>query len=399
MKRIMFIESASSFGGSTISLYTLIKHLDKSRFCPIVVSCKENSEDYFLRAPLPNNTEYTRVSMPQPWTHNNVYNFTRKYSHKLATVGRYVYWTKIVQPQDIVKFYTLGRRYRVDAFHINNGYGYSLAIAIAAKMLGVPCIGHFRDLTFPYGAPIKQSKRLVKHCIAVSQDIKNQMMGAFDLDEQDVDVIWNGVDSDDYDVSSETDYIRKEFNITNEKTIGLLGRIIEWKGIKEFIYSIKTVVEQTSNIKAFIVGYGNDEKYLAEVKELVRALDLTDKVIFTGYRQDNVNLINFLDVVVNSSIRPEPLGRTLNEAMALGTPVVAHAAGGSLEQVIDGQTGFLVPVGDTTCMGEAIAKIITDSELYKKMCFEARKRFNLNFRGDAHARKVEAFYNSRVFID
>jgi glycosyltransferase involved in cell wall biosynthesis len=396
-KRIMFLEATSSFGGSTISLYTLIKYLDKSKYHPIVVTVKQNrNRDYFLQQPRIDSCDHIQMRIYLPWTYNKIYNICNRLSHKVATIGRYIFWTTIVTGMDVCRFYILCKKWRIDCLHINSGYGYSLAPAIAAKLLKIPCVGHFRDLTYPYGALIKTSKKLIKYYIAVSKSVKDQMISAFNLDDNDVEIIWNGVDKVKYDFNVDESDIRKKYHLEGNKIFGILGRMIEWKGIKEFVQAADFVFKKVSNCKALIVGDG-DEEYTLEIKVLAQSLGISNKIIFTGYQPDVVKYIKIMDVVVNASKRPEPLGRTLNEAMAMGKPVVANASGGSLEQVLDGVTGFLVTPCNPRQMGEAIVRIIEDKTLYLKMSMAARKRFEENFEATIHASKIESFYEKKVF--
>jgi len=65
-----------------------------------------------------------------------------------------------------------------------------------------------------------------------------------------------------------------------------------------------------------------------------------------------------LDIVLNTSIEPEPLGTTIYEAMAMGKPVIASHLGGSPEIVDDGRAGFLVPANDSRELATLLAKIL-----------------------------------------
>lgn len=84
--------------------------------------------------------------------------------------------------------------------------------------------------------------------------------------------------------------------------------------------------------------------------------------MFTGFRDDTSRIIGAFDVLVHASTLPDALPTVLIEAMAVSCPVVASAAGGVPEIVIDGVTGILVPPKDTDAMADAMVEIMLNNE-------------------------------------
>src|SRR5207245_2405019 len=107
-----------------------------------------------------------------------------------------------------------------------------------------------------------------------------------------------------------------------------------------------------------------------------RRLGLADTVRFLGYRYDLPELTAAADVAVLTSLK-EGLPRALMEAMAVGVPVVATDVKGSREVVVDGLTGFLVPLDDAHGLGERLAELLGSPVL----------RGAMGARGVAHARQ------------
>lgn len=84
----------------------------------------------------------------------------------------------------------------------------------------------------------------------------------------------------------------------------------------------------------------------------------------------------------------ESFGKTITEAMACGTPVVATAVGGIPEQITDGSTGYLVPMSDVGAMAEAVQHLLGDEDLSKSMGSAAAEHARRNFGLD---RQVDSF--------
>jgi glycosyltransferase involved in cell wall biosynthesis len=100
-------------------------------------------------------------------------------------------------------------------------------------------------------------------------------------------------------------------------------------------------------------------------------LDLSDQVVFTGYRQDAVALMKHFDVLVLPS-RTEALGGVLIEAMALGVPIVASSVGGIPEVVKDGETGLLIESSNPEDYAAAILRVLNDPPLAKRITVSAK---------------------------
>ena len=101
---------------------------------------------------------------------------------------------------------------------------------------------------------------------------------------------------------------------------------------------------------------------------------LSERVIFLGQRQDVPLLMEAVDVVVHSSVDPEPFGLTLVEAMRAGTPVIATDAGASAEILENGAAGTLVPPGDAAALAAALQRFFDDPQPFKAKAERAQTR-------------------------
>lgn len=127
-----------------------------------------------------------------------------------------------------------------------------------------------------------------------------------------------------------------------------------------------------------IVGDGERR---AALEAQARSLGVADRVLFAGFRDDVDRLLPVFDVFCLSS-HLEGLGTSLLDAMCFARPVVATAAGGIPEAVVDGKTGRLVPVRDALALADALADVLADPERREAMGRAGRERFLERFTAD-----------------
>src|SRR5262249_32367373 len=153
---------------------------------------------------------------------------------------------------------------------------------------------------------------------------------------------------------------RSELAPGGELIVGYVGRVAAEKRL-----DLLTDVAALPGVRLVIVGGGPSEAYLRRVLPTAQ---------FLGERtgEDLARLYASLDIFVHSGPH-ETFGNTLQEAAASGLPVVAPAAGGPLDLVEDGVTGYLVTPGDSTALAGAVAKLAADWQLRAAQGIAARR--------------------------
>jgi len=143
--------------------------------------------------------------------------------------------------------------------------------------------------------------------------------------------------------------------------IGNVARLESRKGHKFLIDAFKNVLggQKNGHVKLLIIGEGNKREYL---ENYVNELNLRDKVVFTGYREDVEELMAVMDIFVLTSLR-EGLPRVLVQAAAVGVPSVAFNVDGVSEIIKDNYNGFLVKVKDVKQLENRIVKYMNNKEL------------------------------------
>ena len=166
-----------------------------------------------------------------------------------------------------------------------------------------------------------------------------------------------------------------------ERVVGLFGRIARWKGQHVALQAISRM----AGVHLLLVGGAlfGEADYEARLHRQAIELGVADRVHFLGARTDIPELMRAVDVIIHTSVAAEPFGRVIVEGMLAGRPVVATAAGGAREIVVDGVTGVLVALGDAAALADAVRSLLAQPERRSAMGAAGRERALAHF--DAHA--------------
>jgi glycosyltransferase involved in cell wall biosynthesis len=236
--------------------------------------------------------------------------------------------------------------------------------------------------------------RRFDHLIAVSDATKSAMVDA-GLPSEKITVIHNAIDTTAW-APRATNTFRAEFGLEGVfPVIGYIGRITEEKDLQTWLRVAANIARQHAGARFVIVGDGARPRLQAELQEMAARLRIADRIVFTGYRQDLQNIYAALDVFFMTS-RREGLSNSILEAMAMGLPVVATDVGGTKELIEDGVSGFLLSVGDSTGMAEALLKLLGDKRLREQVALAARKRVEEKFSFRLRLQRIEDLYEQLI---
>ncbi|CAN5312088.1 N/A [soil metagenome] len=169
-----------------------------------------------------------------------------------------------------------------------------------------------------------------------------------------VRVVYNGIDAAPFDALGPDvrDEVRHTLGVPRDAfVVGSFSRLHPWKGQRILLDALTSLPD----VQALIVGgalFSGEAGYRTEIQ--ARAAEFGGRVRVLGARPDIPRLMKACDVVVHTSILPEPFGRVLVEALLAGRPLIATNAGGVREIAINDVTALLVPPGDAACMANAI---------------------------------------------
>jgi glycosyltransferase involved in cell wall biosynthesis len=192
---------------------------------------------------------------------------------------------------------------------------------------------------------------------------------------------------------------RAKYNVPESAVVlAHVGRVIRWKGQLEFLKAFARIAAQCPEAFALIVGddvEGFSTEYPRNLRELVAERGLSDRVVFTGHVESVLSLMSAADIVVHSSISPEPFGLVITEAMAAGAAVVAARLGAPTEIVVDGVTGLLVDPTNEDEFAAALTDLVTNPERRKTIAAAGHELARSKYSPESFARQIEAVY-SRV---
>src|SRR4051812_46997412 len=294
------------------------------------------------------------------------------------------------------------RRTHVDLLHANSIRAGLISVP-AAKRLGLPLVVHVRDHLPPSALTTVVQKAITSSADAIVA-ISRYVAEEFDPDGRAarVRVIDNPLDLARFDpalVSRE--HARDRLDVpAGVPLIGIIGQLTPWKGQDDAIRALARVRESHKEARLVIVG---EPKFVARatrfdnwafvrhLHELVRDLGLGWSVSFLGEREDVPEIIRALDVLLVPSWE-EPFGRTVIEAMAMGTAVIATSVGGPSEVITDGVDGRLLAPRDPDAWAAAISEFLADDAERLAIGACARETVGGRFGLAQHADSVRALY-------
>jgi glycosyltransferase involved in cell wall biosynthesis len=192
-------------------------------------------------------------------------------------------------------------------------------------------------------------------------------------------VVYNGFEPEFFRSNeSNLSQLKKQLGLEGQFIVGHFSRLSPWKGQHVLIEALAQCPE---DVTAILVGDAlfGEQDYVQHLHQQVAELGLEERVRFLGFRSDIVQLMSVCDLVAHTSIAPEPFGRVIVEAMLCGRPVVAASAGGAIELVEPGITGFLVPPGEPQRLAEVITRCRNQPEYIATIAYQAQSKASERF--------------------
>ena len=257
--------------------------------------------------------------------------------------------------------------------------------ALASVFSRRPLVYHLHDILSSdhFSATNRQvavtlANRFASLTIANSEATRAAFVDAGGCSER-VSVVYNGFNPEAYQIQ-DRDYqsARQSFSLDASFIVGHFSRLSPWKGQHVLLEALAQCPE---NIGAVFVGDAlfGEQSYVEQLHLQVRQLGLENRVRFLGFQSPITPLMAACDLIVHSSTAPEPFGRVIVEAMLCRKPVIAAEAGGAIELVEHGRTGWLCLPANSYSLAEQIKICQQQPQLATTVAeagyLEARQRF------------------------
>ena len=214
-----------------------------------------------------------------------------------------------------------------------------------------------------------------------STAIKDYVLENYSVDESKLRYVPRGIDTAHFDPNkvdaSFVNDFKQQYELNGKTVITIVGRITEWKGHDTFIRALAEVQKTHPDIVGVVAGgiWHGKETFFQGLEKL--ADELGADIRFVGSQTQVREIYALSDLVVSAaSTKAETFGRTAAEALAMNTPVIASAHGGSLDILLDGENGLLFRPGDAADLTNKIEQSLAFN--FKNMRGHIEQHFSLN---------------------
>lgn len=398
--RVMFVEASSGgvVGGSLTGLYHLMRGLDRDRFVSSIVLYERKTIERDLAAIGVTVHHVARHRLPKEHGLQAAAGYRR--AKQVGAVAQGLRWLRqglsfaIEEAPAALALARVIRAERPDVLHLGNGMRANFDGILAARLTGTPVVCHVKGFE-KYSAREQRAARGVAALVSMTRAVQAHCVQHGVSAQQNV-VIYDAVDEPGFRPTREAASVRAELGVpVDAPCLGIVGNVQQWKGQAVVVEAMARVRKDVPAARCLIVGGAHraGAEYERTLRRRVADLGLADAITFTGFRTDVADIMNALDVVVHASIRPEPFGRVILEGMLLRKPVVATAAGGVLELIVDGETGLLVPPEDVEALANRLVPLLRDASYRDRLGTRAQAWAREHFSLSLHVAAMSEIYD------
>jgi len=358
---VLYLITELDVGGAQTALLRLLAGLDRDHFSP-TVACLYNGDATVARQIRALGIPVTDLGMTARWRWD-------------------AFW----------RLYRLLRRERPTILHTWMFHA-NVPGRVLGRLAGVPIIissertmGQERRWRYWLN---RITDPLTDRVVCVSQRVADFAARTIGISRAKLVVIPNGIPLENFEPGDRS-RARTDLGISPTAcVVGTVGRLQPVKGTSYLLEAFAHLAPGYAEAILLLVGDGPQR---TQLEEMAQRLGVSERVHFLGNRSDVCRLLQAMDVFVLASIW-EGMPNAALEAMAVGLPVVATAVGGTPEAVADGETGLLVPSRDPDALAQAIARLLRDPELWRKMGQAGRRRVEQHFSVEQMVRRTESLY-------
>ncbi len=391
MIKVAHMFEGTAGGGATTILRHLLKYMDRGKFQPLVVAALPGKyTDEMIETGYEVKILHSRVGLivNDILSHNrwNPLYFLRLYAH---------------MRKDVKKLRKVLQENKIDILHTHHHHHHLLG--------GMACKGRLPNVWQVHAIVIRESEyslkwrtlnffasRYASHIIAISNAVRDHMVKSA---KRKTTVVNDGIEIERFGKITPGE-AKKSLGFSLEaRIVGMVGQFNPVKGHHDFVSMAEIVAKKHKEVHFVLIGPNNKPEqveYRNAILRQIKDAGLKDRLTLTGKLQDPAAFMPSIDILVHPTVSWwEGFGLDVLEAQACGIPVVATDCGGPADIIVDGETGFIVPLRDTCAMAEYVSKLLSDEELAKRMGKAARTRATgPNFNIVNTARRIESIYLS-----
>ncbi len=342
--RVLLVNHAAEFGGAEYGLIDIARHYGPER-CHVVL---------FADGPVRHRLEASGIGVTVMEGGTGVMGMRREAGRLRALravpalVGMVLRLARISRDYDVLYL---------------NSQKAAIVGLLAAPLARRRAVWHLHDILsaehFAWAqrrCVVTLANRFATKTIAISGVSRDSLI-ACGADPRRIAVVPNGIDTSRFEpLDAEAALaLRNKLGLSGVTLVGLFGRITPWKGQHVLIRALAGL----PGVHAIIVGDAlfGEQAYKAGLIEQARQLGVADRLHWLGFRHDTPQLMQIVDVVVHTSVAPEPFGRVIVEGVMAGRPVVASNHGASVE-LLGTDYRWLVPADDAGALLRAIDDVL-----------------------------------------
>ncbi|BAV65636.1 glycosyltransferase family 4 protein [Sphingobium cloacae] len=376
--RICFPFGGGAVGGSHISATQLIRRLDRSRFSPLIVLHHgEGQFGTFLRA-----EGLEHVVLPDAGFFGNSCGVPPPKGVAGAVADQ---WR-------LARFL---REQQVGIVHTNEG-AMHVSWALPARLAGARLLWHHRGSSDARG--VRFLAPFAAHRIVGVSDYALSEVRRSKSAARKTAVVYSPFDVDAQPIDRDQAHraLTSELGVgPDTRLIGFFGHMLERKRPLFFVDVLSCMARMRPDLRFMGLIFGSPLVPGMDVQVLhkARTLGVAPRLRLMGFRYPGAPLMAGCDIHAVPAVH-EPFGRSLIEAMLLGTPVVAAASGGNIEAIDHGVTGLLSHADDPAEMASAIIGLLDSPDRLAAIAAAAWADATRRYSADRHVEQISAIYQS-----
>ncbi len=380
MANILFLHAGAEMYGADKVMLDLIKRLDKTKFTPFVIL-----PTYGILVDALNEAGVFVTVMPYPIMRRKYFNLKGILQYGFDLVK---YTNKIIR---------FAKEHNIELIHTNTAA--TLEGSFVSKKLNIPQLWSIHEIIVNPKIMYRFTSMLIARYSSItitdSSAVKEHLYASGYFKNDDIKVIYNGVDSNRFTPETDCSYLYEEWDIPQDvKIIGMMGRVNSWKGQMDFLKAANIIMAKNPNVYTIFVGsaFEGEEWREQELAKAISESPYKDRIINKGYRTDSEGIYKLYDIFILPSTNPDPLPTVVLEAMATGKPIVGYKHGGVCEMVKENYNGLLAKVCDPVDLASKIEILLEDDALREQMGENSRKRLLKYFSIESYVKNYAEEY-------